>query len=79
MTVDEGLIQTERRARRRTTPLKAALPWLMPGAAVLLLVGTLLSLGSEELILEITGRYRWVVYGLGFALAGGFHRSRIFG
>ena len=37
----------------------------------------LLVLGSEELVLDITGSYRWVVYGLGFALAGGFHRSRL--
>ena len=58
--------------------LRAVLPWLMPGAAVLFLAWALLVLGSEELVLDITGRYRWVVYGLGFALAGGFHRSRLF-
>ena len=50
----------------------------MPGAAVLLLAAALLLIGSEELVLAVTGRYRWVVYGLGFALAGGFHRSRLF-
>jgi len=33
---------------------------------------------SEQLILDLTGQYRWVVYALGIALAGGFHRSRLF-
>ena len=78
MTPDAGLIRHERRAHRRAPRLSVVLSWLMPGAAVLLLAWGLLVFGSEELLLEITGRYRWVVYGLGFALAGGFHRSRLF-
>ena len=78
MTPDAGLIRHERRAHRRSPRLRAVLPWLTPGAAVLFLAWALLVLGSEELVLDITGRYRWVVYGLGFALAGGFHRSRLF-
>ena len=78
MTPDAGLIPHERRAHRRVPRLTVVLSWLMPGAAVLLLAWGLLVFGSEKLLLEITGRYRWVVYGLGFALAGGFHRSRLF-
>ncbi len=76
--VEEALIRHERRGRRRAPQVRAALLWLTPGAPVLLLAVALLVLGSEELLLDITGSYRWVVYGLGFALAGGFHRSRIF-
>ena len=76
--VDAGLVREERRTRRRAPQLKAALLWLTPGAPVLVVAAALLVLGSEELVLNITGSYRWVVYGLGFALAGGFHRSRLF-
>jgi len=78
VTPDGGLILNERRARRRIPQLRVVLTWLMPGAGVLLVTGVLLLLGSDELVLEVTGRYRWVVYGLGFAFAGGFHRSRLF-
>ena len=78
MTPDGGLVLNERRARRRIPQLRVVLAWLMPGAGVLLVTGVLLLLGSAELVLEVTGRYRWVVYGLGFAFAGGFHRSRLF-
>lgn len=55
-----------------------ALQWVVPGAPVLFVTGVLLLFGNEAFILGITGRYRWVVYGLGFVLAGGFHRSRLF-
>lgn len=78
MTSDGGLILNERRARRRMPQLRVVLVWLMPGAGVLLFAGALLLFGSDEVVLEVTGRYRWVVYGLGFAFAGGFHRSRVF-
>jgi len=78
VTPDGGLILNERRARRRIPQLRVVLVWLMPGAGVLLVTGVLLLFGSDELVLEVTGRYRWVVYGLGFAVAGGFHRSRLF-
>ena len=78
MTPEGGLIRDERRAHVRAPWLGVVLAWLMPGAAVLLVAAALLVLGSEELVLEITGRGRWVVYGLGLALAGGFHRSRLF-
>jgi len=44
---------------------------------VLFVAVALLMLGREELVVDITGSYRWVVYGLGFVLAGGFHRSRL--
>ena len=75
---EQGLIQQERRTRRRSPRLKAVLQWVVPGAPVLFVTGVLLLLGSEEFILGITGRYRWIVYALGFVLAGGFHRSRLF-
>lgn len=52
--------------------------WLVPGAPVLLLAALVLAIMSEQLILDLTGQYRWVVYALGIALAGGFHRSRLF-
>ncbi len=32
----------------------------------------------EGTILQVTGTYRWIVYGAAAALAGGFHRSRVF-
>jgi diguanylate cyclase (GGDEF)-like protein len=76
--VEEGVVREDRRTRRRTPHLRTVLQWLMPGAPILLVAWVLLVLGSDELILDITGRYRWVVYGLGFAFAAGFHRSRIF-
>jgi hypothetical protein len=51
---------------------RVALPWLWPGGAVLLVSVGLIAMGDDALLRQVTGQYRWVVYGLTAALAGGF-------
>jgi diguanylate cyclase (GGDEF)-like protein len=57
--------------------LKKVLPWILPGGLVLgLAVGVTLWAPPEALADGLT-RYRWIVYGSGFLLSWGFHRSRV--
>jgi diguanylate cyclase (GGDEF)-like protein len=57
--------------------VRRALPWLLPGGAVLLACVSLLAWGPDGLPAVLTTRYRWIVYGSTLALAWGFHRSRV--
>ncbi len=58
--------------------MRDAARWFVPGGGVLTAAALLVTLGDEALMLAVSGEYRWAVYGLSAALAGGFHRSRVF-